>query len=62
MKAKKTMIESLKNFACRSLFGADGTDYHRHSVGGFFMDALEAVAGFFIPVAVGCGLVLLIWG
>lgn len=38
----------------RIFFGADGTENS-----GTLRDAIECAAGFFIPVAVGCGLAAL---
>lgn len=43
----------------RTLFGADGTTYHRAGVVGYILGALEAATGFFGLVALGCTIVLL---
>ena len=51
-----------KGFWFAALCGEDGTEYHGHGVRGFFEDSFKAAAGFFIPVAIVCGFVYLIWG
>lgn len=44
----------LTDFAKRTVFGADGTDYHKSGVGGFFADAFEAAAGFAMIIGIPC--------
>lgn len=43
----KRFFNYLETLAKRTLFGADGTEYHRSGVAGFFLDAFEGLIGFF---------------
>lgn len=43
----KRFFNYLETLAKRTLFGADGTEYHRSGVAGFFLDAFEGLLGFF---------------
>lgn len=43
----KRFFNYLETLAKRTLFGADGTEYHRSGAAGFFLDALEGLIGFF---------------
>lgn len=55
----KRFFNYLETMAKRTIFGADGTTYHRSGIAGFILDALEGVIGFFGLVFVGCTLVML---
>ena len=48
------MTTRLTDFAKRTVFGADGTDYHKSGIGGFFADAFEAGAGFALIIGIPC--------
>lgn len=43
----KRFFNYLETLAKRTLFGADGTEYHRSGVAVFFLDAFEGLIGFF---------------
>lgn len=57
----KRFITWLITLIKRTLFGADGTTYHRSGVVGYILDAAEAALGFFTLIVLPGMLGALAW-